>query len=145
MKQLSISILVLVLSVSANAETVSLVCEHDAGTHIRNGELLDPDNYMAMFRLDIDTELMTAKASIGIWSQTIKFSGASASDEPIVFFTLKIDKDEHDFDVIQYALNRITGTLFATIKVFIDDTDGGTENYYVTAGQCVNANGKPLF
>jgi len=103
---------------AADAEVLSLICEHDSGVSARTG--LPNSGYAEIFRIDFDTgknKVLTPYfASLGI-----NFS----VDDYSVAWSVSLEASNETY---VYQLSRTTGTLFVDIET--------ADDRFVAKGQC---------
>ena len=108
----------LLLAVSAHAEVLSVICEHDSGVSTKTG--LPNAGYAEIFRIDFVTSknrvVTPFFADLGI-----KFS----VDDYSVAWTVALPSSDETY---VYQLNRTTGTLFVDIRT--------ADDHFVTTGRC---------
>ena len=106
------------LSGSAHAEVLSLICEHDSGISSRTG--LPNAGYAEIFRIDFDTGKNTVVTPF-FARLNIKFS----VDDYSVAWTVRLEEANETY---VYQLNRTTGTLFVDITT--------ADDRFVATGKC---------
>ena len=118
MKQWMVGLGLLALAGTADAEVLSVICEHDSGVSAKTG--LPNAGYAEIFRIDFDTTrnrvVTPFFADLGI-----KFS----VDDYSVAWTVALPTAGETY---VYQLNRTTGTLFVDITTASDR--------FVATGRC---------
>lgn len=108
----------LLLAAPANAEVLSMICEHDSGVSTRTG--LPNAGYAEIFRIDFDTSknrvITPFFADLGI---------SFSVDDYSVAWTVALPAAGETY---VYQLNRTTGSLFVDIRT--------ADDRFVTTGRC---------
>ena len=105
MNKYLVALTALMMTGTANAEVVSLICEHDSGVNIETGK---PNRgYTEIFRIDFDTNKNRVVTPF-FATLDIDFSVTDYS----VAWRFKLPADGETY---VYQLNRATGTLFVDI------------------------------
>ena len=118
MKRAVAAAIVVLLGGPAQAEVLSLICEHDSGTSSRTG--LPNAGYAEIFRIDFDAGKNKVVTPF-FASLNIKFS----VDDYSVAWSVRLDEANETY---VYQLNRTTGTLFVDITT--------ADDRFVATGQC---------
>ena len=108
----------LLLAVPAQAEVLSMICEHGSGVSTKTG--LPNAGYAEIFRIDFDTSKNRVVTPF-FAELDIKFS----VDDYSVAWSVALTSAGETY---VYQLNRTTGTLFVDIKTAADR--------YVATGRC---------